>query len=189
MKGIIMKNTFNFKKTLLTLLVGASLISCGKKQNFFEKIKSETGIKMEQNQNLKTGYVIKVYDGDTITLEDKTRIRFYGIDAPELKQKGGKFSQENLYNKIYNKKIQYEVISVDRYGRTVAKVYYNGEYINKYMLESGSAWWYEEYSQNDKDLENAFENAKRNRIGIFKDYNIKKPSEYRKEMKAKRNNN
>lgn len=184
-----MKKIFNLKKTLLTILLGVSLISCGKKQNLFEKIKNETGINMEQNQNLKTGYVIKVYDGDTITLEDKTRIRFYGIDAPELKQKGGKFSQENLYNKIYNKKIQYEVISVDRYGRTVAKVYYNGEYINKYMLESGSAWWYEEYSQNDKDLENAFENAKKNRIGIFKDYNIKNPSEYRKEMKAKRNNN
>ena len=182
-----MKKTFNLKKTLLTILLGVSLISCGKKQNFFEKIKNETGIKMEQKQNLKTGHVIKVYDGDTITLEDKTRIRFYGIDAPELKQKGGKFSQENLYNKIYNKKIQYEVISVDRYGRTVAKVYYKGEYINKYMLESGSAWWYEEYSKNDKDLENAIENAKKNRIGIFKDYNIKNPSEYRREMKEIRN--
>ena len=49
-----MKKTFNLKKTLLTILLGVSLISCGKKQNFFEKIKNETGIKMEQKQNLKT---------------------------------------------------------------------------------------------------------------------------------------
>jgi Micrococcal nuclease (thermonuclease) homologs len=177
------------KKLLSILLISASLLSCGKAKDFLENKFESKNQESVVNQNLKTGYVIKVYDGDTVTLEDKTRLRLYGIDAPELKQKGGKFSQENLYNKIYNKKIQYEVISTDRYGRNVAKIYYKGEYINKYMLESGSAWWYEEYSKNDKDLETAFETAKKNRVGIFKDYNIKNPSEYRREMKAIRNKN
>ncbi|MGL5023235.1 MAG: thermonuclease family protein [Cetobacterium sp.] len=39
------------------------------------------------------GKVIKVADGDTITIleenGDKTRVRFYGIDAPEKKQEYG----------------------------------------------------------------------------------------------------
>ena len=53
------------------------------------------------------------------------------------------------------------------------------------MLEQGAAWWYEEYAKNDTDLQSAFETAKKNRIGIFKNYKIKKPSEYRKENKNK----
>ena len=167
-----------------------SIVSCNEKQynevaKSVENITNSIQKEKDENTDRKTGYVIKVYDGDTVTLEDKTRLRLYGIDAPELKQRGGKFARELLYDRIFNKKIEYEVISTDRYGRQVAKIYHKNEYINLYMLQNGGAWWYEEYSKNDTDLKNAFETAKRNRVGIFKDYNIKNPSEYRKEMKRK----
>lgn len=46
-----------------------------------------------------TGSVYKIYDGDTITLHRDNKdykIRFFGIDAPELKQEFGKESREHL---------------------------------------------------------------------------------------------
>ena len=178
------------KKILVGILMIFSIVSCNEK-DYKEVAKSVGNItnsmqkEKDEKTDRKTGVVIKVYDGDTVTLEGKTRLRLYGIDAPELKQKGGKFARELLYDKIYNKRIEYVPVSIDRYGRIVAKIYYKGEYINKYMLLNGGAWWYEEYAKNDTDLKNAFETAKRNRVGIFKDYNIKNPSEYRKEMKRK----
>ena len=53
-----------------------------------------------------SGKVIKVSDGDTITvLQDKRQIkvRLYGIDAPELKQPYGKKSKQFLSNLITGK--------------------------------------------------------------------------------------
>ena len=129
--------------------------------------------------------MIKVYDGDTVTLADKTRIRLYGIDAPEKKQKGGMFSQQNLAKKILNREIKYEPVSVDRYGRVVEKIYAGGEYINRYMIDSGPAWYYAEYAKDAKDLAEAFENARSKRIGIFSEKNIEEPWKYRREAKQK----
>lgn len=177
------------KRILLTILILLSIISCGENNEELAKnvkiITDSLQKEKTEKSDRKNGVVVKVYDGDTITLEGKVKLRLYGIDAPELKQKGGKFARELLYNKIYNKRIEYVPMSTDRYGRIVAKIYFKDEYINKYMLLNGGAWWYEDYAKNDTDLKEAFENARKNRVGIFKDYNIKNPSEYRKEMKNK----
>lgn len=166
------------KKLLFFIIFVLSItilaVSCGKTNKTIEK---------QAKKNLMYGNVIRVYDGDTLTLEGNIKIRLYGIDAPELKQKGGKLSRSFLYNKVYGKKIAFEEMSTDRYGRIVAKIYLKDEYINRYMLENGAAWWYEEYAPNDTDLKEAFQNAKKNRVGIFKDYNIKNPADYRKENK------
>ena len=47
-----------------------------------------------------TGHVVGVHDGDTITVLDASetqhKIRFAGIDAPELKQAFGTRSRQNL---------------------------------------------------------------------------------------------
>ena len=126
------------------------------------------------------GIVIKVYDGDTLTLQGDIKIRLYGIDAPELNQKGGKLSKNALHEKVYGKQVEFDEISKDRYGRIVAKVYIKGEYVNRYMLENGLAWWYSEYAADDTELRDSFESAKNEHKGIFKDYNIEEPSEFRK---------
>lgn len=173
------------KKILAVILLSLSIFACNNKNlssNLFGKEK-------EQNsENLRKATVVKVYDGDTVTLADGTKLRLYGIDAPEKKQNGGMFAQQMLYSKIFGKNIEYDPINTDRYGRTVAKIYLNGEYINEYMVKNGGAWYYEEYAKNDYDLKNAFINAKNNKIGIFKDKNIENPSNYRREKREKRNN-
>lgn len=176
------KGNLKMKKFLIAILIGATMLSCGKKE---QRKVNESGMQEAVQKNLKKGYVIKVYDGDTVTLADKTRIRLYGIDAPEKKQKGGMFSQQNLAKKILNREIKYEPVSVDRYGRVVGKIYAGGEYINRYMIESGSAWYYAEYAKDAKDLAEAFENARSKRIGIFSEKNIEEPWKYRREAKQK----
>lgn len=100
--------------------------------------------------------VIKVYDGDTITVKmlnsgDKYKVRLIGIDTPELKDnKHGKKSpyaslcKKYLSDLILNKDIELEcdVQRFDRYNRLLAYVYYKGEMVNLKMLKEGYAKLY-----------------------------------------------
>ena len=63
------------------------------------------------------GYVI---DGDTITIQ-KTQVRLYGIDAPELHHPYGKKAKWALVRLCKGHKIRAEITDEDEYGRTVAK--------------------------------------------------------------------
>ena len=50
--------------------------------------------------------VVKISDGDTITVlsgKEQTKVRLYGIDAPELKQPYGKKSKQFLANLMAGK--------------------------------------------------------------------------------------
>ena len=83
--------------------------------------------------NIKTGKVIKVYDGDTITIG--TRLSLFGpwykfsvrlprIDAPEMKEKPyGKQSGDILRDLILHKKVKLVDVGYDKYGRILAEVY------------------------------------------------------------------
>ena len=69
--------------------------------------------------------VVKISDGDTITVlngKEQTKVRLYGIDAPELKQPYGKKSKQFLANLIAGKvcgKVHcgvYEGLTFEDYG-------------------------------------------------------------------------
>lgn len=126
-------------------------------------------------------YVItKVYDGDTVwAVKDGERktVRLAGIDAPELKQEYGRASKEYLSNMILNKHVQLEILNVDRYGRTVATIYFNGENVNRKMVFEGQAWAYRQYSTG---LEQFEEHAKICKLGLWANPNPERPSDYRK---------
>lgn len=60
-----------------------------------------------------SGEVIDVADGDTLVLKagsKKIRVRMYGIDAPELKQRYGEISKKYLEDKILYKKVDVKVM-------------------------------------------------------------------------------
>lgn len=92
--------------------------------------------------------VIKVYDGDTITVIFKYnnkfwtwRCRLLGINAPELR-KASPFSYECrdiLREKILNKEVKLVIEDFDCFGRLLTTVYYNGENVNDFMLTEGYA--------------------------------------------------
>ena len=60
-----------------------------------------------------------VTDGDTITI-NKTQVRLFGIDAPELNHPYGKKAKWALVKLCKGHKVRAEVTEKDDYGRTVA---------------------------------------------------------------------
>jgi len=72
------------------------------------------------------GKVIKVADGDTVTIVDgsnnKHRIRLAGIDAPEKDQPYGKESAQSLLELTSGKPVVIEYEKRDRYKRIVGGV-------------------------------------------------------------------
>ncbi len=135
-----------------------------------------------------SGKIVKVYDGDTATMVSsdnlyRYKLRFYGIDAPELAQSGGKESQETLSEMILNREVTVQVMDCDRYGRTLGKIYCDGRYINHEMVLAGQAWWYADYARNERDLQQAELLARRERRGLWSRNQNQPPWEYRKDEK------
>ncbi len=72
------------------------------------------------------GRVISVPDGDTIVVRDQhgndVRVRLYGIDAPELHQRGGEQARDRLLRMVMDREVYLVTIDHDGYGREVAHV-------------------------------------------------------------------
>lgn len=134
------------------------------------------------------GTVIKVSDGDTITVQglnnEKIKVRFYGVDAPEKKQEYGIKSLDVLKKKIDKKRVVVDVKDKDRYGRIVGVVYHEGVNVNLYMVETGNAWWYQQYAKNDKMLRVGQETAMNDKKGLWGEEKPLPPWEFRKKNKV-----
>ena len=130
---------------------------------------------------------LRVVDGDTIHLNGE-KIRFTGIDTPELKQtcikEGvtnpcGVTAKEMLIEKISDNKVECSSEGKDRYKRTLAECFVNGESLSTYLVRSGYAFAYRRYSKKyipDEDY------AKANQIGMW-NMNFQYPWEYRKALR------
>ena len=127
------------------------------------------------------GEIVKVYDGDTITLvenQEKVKIRLYGLDAPELNQSFGKEAREYLLNLCpLHSQAKVKIINKDKYKRVVGIVYCNAINVNEKLVENGFAWAYREYSKDYVALENK---ARKNTMGLWGEANPLKPSEFRR---------
>ena len=116
-----------------------------------------------------TGKVISISDGDTVTIINdyqKTKIRLAEIDTPEKKQPYGKKARKALSDFILNKEVEVEVVTIDRYGRTVGKIFLDNRNINREMVKAGHAWVYVKYTK-DKTLFELEKNAKENQLGLW----------------------
>jgi micrococcal nuclease len=91
--------------------------------------------------------VVYVYDGDTVKLDNGERVRYLGIDTPEMNYKNPPpeyFAEEaKRFNidLVHGKKIQLEFDTVrrDKYNRLLAYVYIDGEFVNARLIEEGYA--------------------------------------------------
>ncbi len=141
------------------------------------------------------GKVVKVSDGDTITVLDKDnkqyKIRFQGIDAPESKQDFGQVSKENLANMIFGRQVKVVWSKMDKYGRTVGKVLLDGRDINIEQIKAGLAWHYKAYAKEqpaeDRVTYAAAESeARAAKRGLWQDPNPTPPGEWRADAKTDR---
>ncbi len=115
---------------------------------------------------------VKIVDGDTIYLKNE-KIRFSGIDTPEIKQtcnknnetiKCGIQAKELLINKIGNNKVKCIKNGLDKYNRILAECFVNNQSLSKYLVREGYAFAYRKYSTKyvqDEDY------AKKNKKGMW----------------------
>ncbi len=116
-----------------------------------------------------TGKVVSIADGDTVTIltnNKQTKIRLAEIDTPEKNQPYGKKAKKALSDFIFGKTVRIEIETIDRYGRTVGKIFLNDLNINKEMVKAGHAWVYVQYAK-DKTLFALEKNAKENQLGLW----------------------
>ena len=137
--------------------------------------------------------IAKVIDGDTIRI-NKKKIRFFGIDAPEKKQKCqkpwltisfltfnkeylcGEFSTMKLEKKINGKFITCEWKNKDRYKRFIAECFKGKTNINAWMVRYGYAVAYRKYSKKYVAHEDI---AKKDKLGLWAG-TFEMPWDYRK---------
>ena len=172
---------FYTKKKLIILIIISSI--------FF--IFTYNDVRSE-NINKISGFA-KVVDGDTIKINSK-KIRLYGIDAPEKKQKCkktyltisfmsftkdymcGEVSTEKLIKKINKQKLNCNILDVDRYKRLIGECFMRNINLNSWMVSNGYAVAYTKYSK--KYVSDEI-NAKNNKLGIWQG-KFEMPWDYRR---------
>ena len=144
------------------------------------------------------GRVVKVADGDTITVLDGQRqqhvIRLAGIDAPEKSQPFGQKSKAHLSQAVFGQTVTVTFDKRDRYGRIVGQVQVLGEDANLRQLQAGWAWHYKQYqSEQTPDQRSVYDAAERaareKRLGLWQGQGPASPEppwDYRARLKSER---
>ena len=155
-----------------------------------------------QQERILKGRVVKVSDGDTVTVLDdredgktQVKIRLDGIDAPEKSQPFGEYCRKSLAAKVAGKEISVRVRKLDRYGRSIGNIESKeGGSVNLLQVREGCAWFYRQYAReherSERDMyEEAESRARAARLGLWKDKEPEAPWEYRrKNRRGKRSN-
>lgn len=112
------------------------------------------------------GRVIKVYDGDTITIASKLpydssplyrlSVRLNGIDTPEMKGKdisedektAAKMARDFVASLVLNKYVRLENMETEKYGRILADVYVGDIHLNQLLLKERYAVKYDGGTKN-----------------------------------------
>lgn len=108
---------------------------------------------------IKYGKVVKIYDGDTITIAAKLpntegpiyrfSVRLNGIDTPEVKGKSvaerdlAKQAKGALQELLYGKIVELRNVANEKYGRILADVYVGDVHVNQWMIAENFAVSYD----------------------------------------------
>jgi len=117
---------------LLSILIAAFLLSCASDgENRLPDTEGQVRI-------------ARVIDGDTIEIEGGARVRYIGIDAPEVYPQTGYYGPEAWAKNrelVEGKTVTLEkdVSDTDVYGRLLRYVYVNGVFVNGELVRLGCA--------------------------------------------------
>lgn len=133
------------------------------------------------------GKVVAVKDGDTVVVlignNKQETLRLAEVDCPEKGQPFGKNAKQFTSSQVFGKKIIFYRVNKDRYGRTVAKIYYkNDKYLSAEIIKAGYGWWYYQLSK-DIRLKEYEAHARENKLGLWSDKYAVAPWNFRKSRK------
>lgn len=168
------------------------------------------GCEFLQNLLGKSGYAVKrVSDGDTITVTDPSgkniSVRFACVDAPEIPHTAEERKSRKLVDKTQFKwgekaqqrvqqlvkqggdRVKLTVTDTDKYGRKISEVrLLNGTFIQEVLASEGLAQVYRPYLKNCPSaaiVEAAEANAKKRRVGVWRDEKYVSAWEWRRNNK------
>jgi len=196
-KGLI--NSLSFWKIVSLLLLVALVISIFTPKRFSttsqKEVKSQIttpptpgesseAVLSTKDEETETHKVVKVVDGDTITLDGGKVVRYIGIDTPETKDPrktlqcfGEEAANENT-RLVLNKEVvlQKDISETDKYGRLLRYVWVttdSGEeiFVNDYLVRNGFAYAVSyppdvKYIEQFRDDE---EYARENNLGLWEE--------------------
>jgi len=109
---------------------------------------------------IESGTVVKVYDGDTITIAAKMpynyesplyrfSVRLSGIDTAEMKgrsadeKEAARRAKVELEKLVMNKVVSLKNVQNEKYGRILADVYLDGLNVNQWLIDNHYAVAYD----------------------------------------------
>jgi endonuclease YncB( thermonuclease family) len=133
------------------------------------------------------GRVVKVSDGDTLTLlvgREQVRVRVDAIDAPEIGQAFGERARRRLSALCAGRVAEVESVGRDRYRRTLGDVRCDGQSARETQLRDGLAWVYRKYVPDDSPLHALEAEAREARRGLWQDPDPVPPWVWRKAQRG-----
>jgi Micrococcal nuclease (thermonuclease) homologs len=146
----------------------------------------------------RTARIVRVIDGDSIRIHEADgfdrEVRLLGIDAPEKSQEFGNRAKQNLQRLARGGAVQIEGKKIDRYGRLVARVSFDGNDLGLRQVRDGFAWVYRAYETElmlaDRMRYSLAENeARRAHLGLWSESDPVPPWEYREANRLPRESN
>ena len=121
--------------------------------------------------SVQAGVVMRVVDGDTVWVQTRAsqpllKVRIQGVDAPEICQRGGLQAQEALQNQVLGQGVTVTSGAQDGYGRTVGKLYWQGQDMGRWLVANGHAWVYSVHHKKGLYADE-FAKAQAQRRGVF----------------------
>lgn len=110
--------------------------------------------------------ISRVIDGDTFEIENAD-VRLVNMNTPE-KNEPGYDEAKNFLLQFENKTVEIEELSTDRYGRTLARVFYSGKYLNLELVQLGLAKKFLVQESELKEFDEAENEAVENSLGLWK---------------------
>lgn len=115
--------------------------------------------------------LVRVLDGDSLLVERlpqkrESELRLEGIDAPERGQPWGAQARSALRRLVTGQPLRVEVVTRDRYGRLVVRLWAGRTDVNLAMVASGNAWAYRAYDP-PRAILNAETQARAARRGLW----------------------
>lgn len=109
---------------------------------------SVTPIVTPDLKNKQLTKIIRIVDGDTIVIEGGQKVRYIGVDTPELKHANKKLecfgleAKEKNTELVLNKNVYMEkdVSEKDKFGRLLRYVWVDNVFVNDYLVRNGYAY-------------------------------------------------
>ena len=115
------------------------------------------------------GRVVAVHDGDSLSVVldgEPTKVRIFGVDAPELRQPWSRRARRALEALVEDHEVRVVEVDRDAYGRLVADVFAGDVCVGCELVRDGHAWVYRQFTD-DRTLLRLESEARESATGLW----------------------